>query len=187
MKKLHAIKDNGREYAKYFQVKNGFVYLTNGLLLLKMPAEEVFGKDIITDSDLFYFELKMWSILKFHSAKWITREGDVFRNSNGLTYVPVTSVQYPDVDVVVPERRKEIEAIFKYGLDAFEYFNLITAWGIPKENVRMWFYGETKGCILESPDSKGFAYLMPLNPKREIWDGFKSYPILTTEDANDIL
>ena len=195
MKKLHVIKDNSRAYGEYAQVKNNFVYLTNGSVLLKMPAEEVFGKDVIQADDVLYFNLKMWSLFKFHTAKNIWRERDAFKNNHGLTYQPLygkdlkeMGLVYPDVDCVVPERSKQVTAICKYGINVIEYSNLISAWGVDPFFVRMWFYGEDKGCIIESTESKGFAYLMPLNPTHEKWnDNFESYPQTKVENIDDLL
>lgn len=193
MKKLHAIKSNPlKVFSEYAQVKNNFVYVTNGNVLLKIPAEEVFGKEVIQPEDELYFKLEMWSLLKFHTAKQIWREGNSFRNSHGLTYDAISAkafkeyAVFPACDIVLPDRQKPVTEINRYGIDASEYFNLISAWGV-RDSVRMWFYGESKGCILESKNSKGLAYLMPLDPGHESWDDFESYPQTQAENIDDLL
>jgi len=115
MKPLHLIveKDPQRKYLNYIYVMNGFVYVVNGSVLLKLPTAEVFGDVVFEEEEVLLFEADMWNTLKFHKAKIIVREGLTFKNLTiGTSYIPKTpkeaEVQVPNFDALLPAANKPV-------------------------------------------------------------------------------
>ena len=173
MKKLHVVKPvDGRPYSNYAEVKDNWITVLTSHLIIRMPAEDVFGKDIIQPEDHFYIDRKMWNMLKFSSAKSIFRtEGSIeFRCfPSNLTYKALTPTElesvagkYPNWEVVLitPDRPKaEISHI---GLNADLYKQVVDCMGVSPEKCVLHFFGTDKGIILEADSFKGFAMIMPL-------------------------
>lgn len=172
MKKLHLVKPvDGRPYSNYAEVKDNWITVLTPHLIIRMPAEDVFGKEIIQPEDHFYIDRKMWNMLKFSSAKSIFRtEGSIeFRCfPSNLTYKALTPAElenvagkYPNWEVVLitPDRTKaEISHI---GLNVDLYKQVVDCMGVNPENCILHFFGVDKGIILEADSFKGFAMIMP--------------------------
>jgi hypothetical protein len=81
LQKIPPTKDSHgklREFSLYAQIKNDFVYVTNGYALIKVPAEKVFGKEAaaLLPIEESYFPLEQWKIGKFDKADQIQVAGD---------------------------------------------------------------------------------------------------------------
>lgn len=177
MKKLQVVKDNAlRPYTSWAQVKEGRVIVLTGYLIINLPTEEVFGQKV---EGHWYLDRKMWGLLKFPSAKIISvEEGKVRNITAGIEMQMLTPAEwadkfgtYPNWEVVTPDRDKPLEAVERIGFNADLYKQIVDCWGINPERVRINFYGPDKAIILDSPEEKSWALLMPVFIKN---DDFKS-------------
>lgn len=171
MKKLHLLKENDlRPQFNYAQVKNGRVVLTDQCILIVMTVADVFGSnELIADEEELYIPFKAWGILKFPTAKWITREGNRFTNSHGLTIDLLSAAEYadkvgryPDWENILPDHKKPLVPVDNIGFNGEKLKQICDITGVPEWSFE--FYGPDK-CIMLSPcknDSDMYALLMPV-------------------------
>ena len=73
MKKLHLVagKDKLKPELKYIQIKGGFVYATNGIIFVKFPLEELFGKNPpFSNKDEVYILAGDWKIQNLSKGEY---------------------------------------------------------------------------------------------------------------------
>lgn len=154
MKPLHLIagKDPLRPVFSYIYVREGFAYVSNGSALIKILTEEVFGDIVFEENEELLFDAAMWSLLKFHTAKLIVREGLVFKNlTSGTEILAKTpkeaSLQIPNFDSVLPEITKPVVPVTWASFDPSILLNLAKALGTKDFNkFKFEFYGY-ESCI----------------------------------------
>ena len=177
MKKLHLVvsKDVLRPALMHIEVKKGFVWATNGHILVKFPINEVFGNDSgITEDDCFYINGKEWGKFKFHNAMYFTFENSILsakdNKGNSLGTLKTISFneldgRYPDCNSILPSEKRELEAINQISFNHDLYYNLIEVFNLDKPLFNMNFYGKSP-IIMVKPNieehTKGFGVIMPI-------------------------
>lgn len=168
MKSLHLItsKDPLKTQFGVLVSQNGFVYATNGAALIKMPNELVFGAGVVQDEETLIFDANLWSVLKFHTAKIISRKGLDFLNvSAGTT---ITAKLESEVDfkilqyesVITKPETKPIEISY-IGLNPLLLADIAKAYGTKANAFTLQFYGVDKTMELlhiDFPETKAFLF-----------------------------
>lgn len=168
MKELHLIasKDETRPAMMHIQVKENFVNVTDSYALISLPVEEVFGEDIIADGEELYFLGSDWLASKMHKAVNIRREGltffasDAKHKSLGFIIATKDVNDFPAFKTVFPDENNKA-AVDMISFNSKRLFNLCTAFGQNLEHINYSFFGNNKGIIVRSKESKGVGLLMP--------------------------
>ncbi len=169
MKSLHLIagKDVLRPQFSALVAKNGYTYATNGSALIKMPNDLVFGTGLIEESETLIFDANLWSVLKFHTAKFISREGLNFTNLTAGTTITAkleSEAGFKVVDyesaIIKPETKPiEISCI---GLNPIFLADLAKAYGTKNLAFGLQFYGADRYIeILHNDFPDTYAILCP--------------------------
>jgi hypothetical protein len=176
MKALNLLTDpkNFRDAYKFIQLREGYFYATNGSVLLKSPASEVFHKELLAELESeMYFEGTNWKEAKVSSMAFHRRVGDTFELLDNkmkfLGYLkPITKDAYekthsrfPDCDQVlyrddVPKNELKEIALNPELLDTIYKAN-------GKKPLKLGFYGQNKGMKVTFQDSESIGLLMPMN------------------------
>ena len=176
MKKLHLLvsKDSLRPHLQYIQLKNGFCYATNCHIMAKIDAEEVFGKGINMNEEV-YFNAEQWKKQNFHKASYFGRDGMIFKAYNLkrelLGMIEAKNAddftqnvgRFPNCDQVIPT--SELQPIDRLAFSHEFYANLIECLTDGSEQYRMEFRGETKPILLRNAtnkESKNIGIIMPI-------------------------
>lgn len=149
--RLIAETDSKRGLSHIF-VMDGFVYVSNGKALIKIPTKEVFGDVVFEKGEVLLFEASLWANMKFHTATMIVREGMEFRNLTSDTYLRAktpkeASVQVPNFDDVMPNANKPVVTLSYIGLNPEVLTDTAKALGIKKNDLEHFtyqFYGLDK-------------------------------------------
>lgn len=173
MKPIHIIasKDDMKPAMQHIRVKAGFVNSTNGFAVIKMPVKEVFGEDVILDSDELYFNAAEWEKSKIFKAVQIVRDGLIFtgKDRKGLTICMIKAMttadigfRYPEVDVVLPGAQSSLVAIDQIGLNPFVLLDACKVFGeVDKQKFVLSFRGVDKGIMISHVKSEAVCMIMP--------------------------
>ena len=184
MKKLHLAvsKDDLRPALMHIQVKEGFVYATNGHILVKFPVSEVFGENSpITKDDHFYINGKEWGKFKFYNAMYFTFENDILsakdHKGNNLGMIKIIkenelNSRFPNCDQVIPSETITTESIPQISFNHELYYNLIEVFNFKFPLFNMNFFGKQKAILVKSNNetsnkygnqvSDGLGIIMPI-------------------------
>ena len=155
MKPLHLIagKNPLRPEFHYIIVRKGFVFVTDAVALIKMPANEVFGECEFAPDEELAVLATTWQKLGADKATFIVRKADnSFMLSNGLTLVMQTpaelDIRFPDYDSVLPTSRLLVDVPF-IGLNPFLLANVLKALGVKaskteEQRAALCFYGKNR-------------------------------------------
>jgi hypothetical protein len=159
-----------RPAMQHIRVKAGFVNSTNGFAVIKMPAKEVFGEDVILDSDELYFNATEWEKSKIFKAVQIVRDGLIFtgKDKKGLTISMIKAktadigFRYPEVDAVLPSTESSLVAIDQIGLNPFVLLDACKVFGeVDKQKFVLSFRGADKGIMISHIESEAICMVMP--------------------------
>lgn len=175
MKKLHLVarKDNFRPELKYIQIKGGFVYVSNGIVFVKFPLEEVFGiNGPFTNEDELYIFAEDWERQNLSKGRYFQRvDFDyVEATSNMDSLIGRVKIyncnefldlghKYPSFGRVIPNSR--LVPVAKISFDPFQFKKLIKCIGCHEFNYALEFRGENKVIIVKNVDSEVVAGIMP--------------------------
>lgn len=177
MKALNLITDpkSYRESYKFIQLRDGYFYATNGNILLKSPADEVFPKELLAElGSEMYFEGTNWKDAKVSSMLFYKKQGDLYElfddKSKSLGFLkPLTKEaferltygqQFPDCNTVIYRDDVPNQATNYVALNPELLGTLHKANG--KLNLKLEFYGEGKGIKVTFQDSQAIGLLMPM-------------------------
>ena len=181
MKKLHLVagKDKFRPELKYIQIKGGFVYATNGIIFVKFPLEEVFGRNPpFSNEDEVYILADDWkrqNLFKgaYFSRKTLTVDWDYLEATNKLgsligrvkVYIVCRQLLnineiFPDIDSIIPD--SPLEPISMISFDPLQLKNLIASIGCDQYNYVFEFRGNEKVIIVKNLDSEAVAGILPM-------------------------
>ena len=176
MKALNLIIDpkHYRDAYKYIQLRDGYFYATDGHILLKSPASEVFHKELLAELDSeVYFEGTNWKDAKVSSMAFHKKVGDTFELLDNkmkfLGYLkPITKdeiakkgIRFPDCDQVLYRDDVPKTELKEISLNPDLLDRLYKANG--KLTLKLGFYGQNKGMKVTFQDSEAVGLLMPMN------------------------
>jgi hypothetical protein len=160
MKPLHLLVGDhpSRPETHYIVVKNQFVYVTNGAALVKIPVKKVFGDcEFIEEEEILIFEAKKWSLLKFHTAKIINREGLIFKNLTFDTEIKAltlkdVSFKLLDYESVMPSEELNPIESSHIGLNPKLLADIAKVFGANVNAISLQFYGLDRAFEILIPD-----------------------------------
>lgn len=123
---LAAAKDDPREWVKYFQLKAGFVYVSNGVSVIRIKSLAVFGDIDFAGDEELAFDKVAWKNSNIHKAVSIRRDGSFFEGLDAKGRV-VGTVKASTEKVDFPDFEKGLmtePAQFSIGVD-FNYAGMI--------------------------------------------------------------
>ena len=175
MKKLHlvAAKDKSREELKYIQIKGGFVYVTNGIVFVKFPLEEVFGiNPPFSNEDEVYINAEDWERQNFSKGLYFHRvDFDYLEATSNMDSlmgrVKIYNCnefldlghKYPSFARVIPNSR--LVPVAQISFDPFHFKKLIKCIGCHEFSYVLEFRGNDKVIIVKNIDSEVVAGIMP--------------------------
>lgn len=113
MRNVHLLHREGEAFcfSHFILVKNGFVYSSDGLVIIRIPSEDVFGHisgapNISADEEL-YFKKAFFEANKFYKADYITRDGKKFEafvnTAKGPKKLGDITATRPPASVIFPD------------------------------------------------------------------------------------
>lgn len=203
MKNLHKIESFSKvPYSQFAQVLNGFVYLCNGHLFIKMPAADVFGAGIVSDTEQLFIRLSEWAASRMNKAFSFQRDGLILTalDRKGakigmmsfLTELKdpvVGEFNYPDVERVIPSG----DEILRIGLNSSSVNQIGEVTGRSAFRLSRTSLNKHAAHLLhpvyeddEEGDSGVVAGSMPLGLDMYMW-GFDPKNAMSENDQRQIL
>lgn len=151
----------------YIQVIRNRVVVTDGRIVVVLPANEVFGANVIEKDEEIYFKISEWKDRQFYKSKHVDRIGLLFRGTEkshnyeikALTkeeFLEENKTAFPKAEVVFPKRGQV--GLMSLAL-SLEYYNCACKiFGVPY--MVSYFYGANCAVILKPEYSEGLALLM---------------------------
>jgi len=178
MKPIHKAcgRDNLRPAQMYFRVKDGFIWATNSHIVIKLPASEVFGDDVILSDEVLYFEAAAWDKCKFQNTKSISRDGLVFTTERGKEITAITpdvwdekyKYSFPNMEnFLEPIPQKKLQPIQTVSFSPLLMADLCASFAGHSSGYSFYFYGGNfDPIVVKHCDSEGWGVIMPIFPTR---------------------
>lgn len=172
MKPLHLItkKDDFRPAWGHIQLINGHFYTTDGHILLKYPAKDVFPAELLEQlGDEAYFTGQNWKDAKVDKMYTFKLNGDLIEVIDGkyktLGYLKVLRAdsidfRYPQCDNVMHSDDTPKVAMEEVAFNPELLDTLYKANG--KKPLKLAMYGENKGIRVTFHGSDAVGLLMPM-------------------------